>query len=48
MTPITLRIRKIRLAMVFSDMKIPGNMNDTLAPGTLNSIVKQAGMKERR
>ena len=21
---------------------IPGNMNDTLAPGTLNSIVKQA------
>jgi predicted RNA binding protein YcfA (HicA-like mRNA interferase family) len=27
---------------------IPGNMNDTLAPGTLNSILKQAGMKERR
>ncbi|MDD3407164.1 MAG: type II toxin-antitoxin system HicA family toxin [Methanomicrobium sp.] len=27
---------------------IPGNMNDTLAPGTLNSILKQAGIKERR
>ncbi|WFN35808.1 type II toxin-antitoxin system HicA family toxin [Methanomicrobium antiquum] len=27
---------------------IPGNMNDTLAPGTLNSVLKQAGIKERR
>ncbi|ADN35237.1 YcfA family protein [Methanolacinia petrolearia DSM 11571] len=27
---------------------IPGNMNDTLAPGTLNSILKQAGIKERK
>ena len=27
---------------------VPGNMNDSLAPGTLNSILKQAGIKERR
>lgn len=25
---------------------VPGNMNDDLAPGTLNSILKQAGLKE--
>ena len=24
---------------------IPGHMNDDLAPGTLNSILKQAGLK---
>jgi predicted RNA binding protein YcfA (HicA-like mRNA interferase family) len=24
---------------------VPGNMNDELAPGTLNSILKQAGLK---
>ncbi|HEX2094499.1 MAG TPA: type II toxin-antitoxin system HicA family toxin [Longimicrobiaceae bacterium] len=24
---------------------VPGNPNDELAPGTLNSILKQAGMK---
>jgi len=27
---------------------IPGHMKDTLAPGTLNSILKQAGMKGER
>ncbi len=27
---------------------VPGHMNDTLAPGTLNSILKQAGIKERK
>ena len=27
---------------------VPGSMNDSLAPGTLNSILKQAGIKERR
>ena len=26
---------------------IAGNMNDDLAPGTLNSILKQAGLKEQ-
>jgi predicted RNA binding protein YcfA (HicA-like mRNA interferase family) len=26
---------------------IAGNLNDDLAPGTLNSILKQAGLKER-
>jgi predicted RNA binding protein YcfA (HicA-like mRNA interferase family) len=25
---------------------IPGNRNDDLAPGTLNSILKQAGLKK--
>ncbi len=25
---------------------IPGSMNDDLAPGTLNSILKQAGLKD--
>lgn len=25
---------------------VPGNRNDELAPGTLNSILKQAGLKE--
>lgn len=25
---------------------VAGNMNDDLAPGTLNSILKQAGLKE--
>lgn len=25
---------------------IAGNMNDDLAPGTLNSVLKQAGLKE--
>ena len=25
---------------------VPGNMNDDLAPGTLNSVLKQAGLKE--
>jgi len=25
---------------------VPGNLNDDLAPGTLNSILKQAGIKE--
>ena len=25
---------------------VPGNRNDELAPGTLNSILKQAGMKK--
>ncbi|WP_460373602.1 type II toxin-antitoxin system HicA family toxin [Methanocalculus sp. MC3] len=29
-------------------MTVPGSMNDSLAPGTLNSILKQAGIKERR
>jgi predicted RNA binding protein YcfA (HicA-like mRNA interferase family) len=24
---------------------VPGNMNDELAPGTLNSVLKQAGLK---
>jgi predicted RNA binding protein YcfA (HicA-like mRNA interferase family) len=24
---------------------IPGNMSDDLAPGTLNSVLKQAGLK---
>lgn len=24
---------------------VPGSMNDDLAPGTLNSILKQAGLK---
>ena len=24
---------------------VPGSMNDELAPGTLNSILKQAGLK---
>lgn len=24
---------------------VPGNLNDELAPGTLNSILKQAGVK---
>jgi len=24
---------------------IPGNRNDELAPGTLNSVLKQAGLK---
>jgi len=28
--------------------EIPAHPNDDLAPGTLNSILKQAGMKERR
>ena len=27
---------------------IPGKPSDDLAPGTLNSILKQAGLKERR
>jgi predicted RNA binding protein YcfA (HicA-like mRNA interferase family) len=26
---------------------IAGNLNDDLAPGTLNSIIKQAGLKGR-
>ena len=25
---------------------VAGNMNDDLAPGTLNSVLKQAGLKE--
>ncbi len=25
---------------------VPGNMNDDLAAGTLNSVLKQAGLKE--
>lgn len=25
---------------------VPGNMGDELAPGTLNSVLKQAGLKE--
>jgi len=25
---------------------VPGNRNDELAPGTLNSILRQAGMKK--
>jgi predicted RNA binding protein YcfA (HicA-like mRNA interferase family) len=25
---------------------VPGNRNDELAPGTLNSILKQAGLKQ--
>jgi predicted RNA binding protein YcfA (HicA-like mRNA interferase family) len=25
---------------------VPGNANDDLAPGTLNSILKQAGLKK--
>ena len=25
---------------------VPGNMSDELAPGTLNSILKQAGLKQ--
>jgi predicted RNA binding protein YcfA (HicA-like mRNA interferase family) len=25
---------------------VPGNLHDELAPGTLNSILKQAGLKE--
>jgi predicted RNA binding protein YcfA (HicA-like mRNA interferase family) len=25
---------------------VPGNRNDEVAPGTLNSIVKQAGLKK--
>jgi predicted RNA binding protein YcfA (HicA-like mRNA interferase family) len=24
---------------------VPGNVNDDLAPGTLNSVLKQAGLK---
>lgn len=27
---------------------VPGHPNDTLAPGTLNSILKQAGIKESK
>lgn len=27
---------------------IAGNFNDDLAPGTLNSIMKQAGLKEKK
>ena len=27
---------------------IAGNMSDDLAPGTLNSIYKQAGLKEKK
>ena len=26
---------------------VPGKLSDELAPGTLNSILKQAGLKER-
>jgi predicted RNA binding protein YcfA (HicA-like mRNA interferase family) len=25
---------------------VPGNLGDDLAPGTLNSVLKQAGLKE--
>jgi predicted RNA binding protein YcfA (HicA-like mRNA interferase family) len=28
-----------------SHARKPGNMNDELAPGTINSILKQAGLK---
>jgi predicted RNA binding protein YcfA (HicA-like mRNA interferase family) len=27
---------------------VPGKLSDDLAPGTLNSILKQASLKERR
>jgi predicted RNA binding protein YcfA (HicA-like mRNA interferase family) len=27
---------------------IAGNLSDDIAPGTLNSILKQAGLKEKR
>jgi predicted RNA binding protein YcfA (HicA-like mRNA interferase family) len=27
---------------------VPGKLSDDLAPGTLNSILKQAGLKERQ
>jgi predicted RNA binding protein YcfA (HicA-like mRNA interferase family) len=29
-------------------MRVAGKPSDDLAPGTLNSILKQAGMKEKR
>jgi predicted RNA binding protein YcfA (HicA-like mRNA interferase family) len=37
--------RQFRHAIKRGRVTVPGKLNDELAPGTLNSILKQAGLK---
>ena len=39
--------RQYRHACKSGLVTVPGKPNDELAPGTLNSILKQAGLKKR-
>ena len=38
--------RQFKHAQKPGRVTIPGNLGDELAPGTLNSLLKQAGLKE--
>jgi predicted RNA binding protein YcfA (HicA-like mRNA interferase family) len=38
--------RQFKHASKHGIVTVPGNPNDDLAPGTLNSILKQAGLKK--
>jgi predicted RNA binding protein YcfA (HicA-like mRNA interferase family) len=39
--------RQFKHAQKVGLVTVPGKSNDDLAPGTLNSILKQAGLKRR-
>ena len=39
--------RQLKHATNPGRVTVPGKLNDDLAPGTLNSILKQAGLKQR-
>ena len=39
--------RQLKHATYPGRVTVPGKLNDDLAPGTLNSILKQAGLKQR-
>lgn len=39
--------RQFKHATKKGRVTVPGNANDDLAPGTVNSILKQAGLKRR-
>ncbi len=40
--------RQYKHAMKPGRVTLPGKLSDDLAPGTLNSILKQAALKEKR
>jgi predicted RNA binding protein YcfA (HicA-like mRNA interferase family) len=40
--------RQYKHALKLGRVTVPGKPSDDLAPGTLNSIMKQAGLKEFR
>ena len=39
--------RQLKHGVKTGRVTVPGKLSDDLAPGTLNSILKQAGLKQR-